>query len=308
MRLTRPITRIAALCFALAALAVLRGAERAPLADLERPIVALLRGANFKVAVAIKDLTSGEELLVNPDESLPIGSSVRIHLVTELYRQASVGRLSLNEVRPLPESARTGGLGVLRFMGKGTVSMGLRDYASLMVTAADNTAANFLTDVVGMDAVNASLQRDGLGEIQFRRRAVSRRLSPNVPENVGTARACLRALERLHRGQVVDRATSDAVLELLSYPELGYVRRELPAGVAFAGLSASGPGMRCDQGIVRLAGRPYIFCALMSGPSITSPRTSGLGSSDQLMTSLSKTVWKFFSARAPAAVPPPATK
>lgn len=299
MRLIRQIVCLACCCL-VAALA--RGADRSSLADLERPVKALLRGAGFQVSVAIKDLISGEELLLNPDESMPIGSSVRIHLVTELYRQAAEGRLSLTEVRALPESARTGGLGVLRYMGKGSVSMNLRDYASLMVTAADNTAANFLTDVVGMAAVNASLQRDGLGEIQFRRRAISRRVNPDAPENRGTARSCLRALERLYRGEVVDRATSDAVLELLSYPELGYVRRDLPSGVAFAGLSASGPGMRCDQGIVRLAGRPYIFCVMMTGAAITSPRVAGQGPADQLMTSLSKTAWKFFSAR----VPPPA--
>lgn len=290
------------------AFAAARGAERSPLAELERPITALLKGANFKVAVAIKDLSSGEELLVNPDESMPIGSSVRIHLVAELYRQAAEGRVSLAEVRPLPESARTGGLGVLRFMGAGTVAMSLRDYASLIVTAADNTAANFVTDVVGMEAVNASLQRDGLAEIQFRRRAVSRRLNPDAPENVGTARACLRALERLQRGQLVDRATSDAVLDLLSLPEVGYVRRDLPAGVAFAGLSASAPGMRCDQGIVRLKNRPYIFCVLMAGAAITSPRSAGAGAADQLMTSLSRTTWRFFSARAAAPVPTQASK
>ena len=283
-------------------------AERRPFSELERSISSLLRGATFKVAVAVKDLTSGEELLVNADEPLPIGSSVRIHLLTELYRQAAGGRLSLSEVRPLPESARTGGLGVLRFMGKGTVAMSLRDYATLMVTAADNTAANFLTDVVGMEAVNASLQREGLEQIQFRRRAVSRRLNPDAPENIGTARACLRALEKLHRGEVVDRATSDAVVELLSYPEVGYVRRELPPGVAFAGLSASGPGMRCDQGIVRLAGRPYVFCVLMAGPAITSPRTAGAGAADQLMTNCSKTAWKFFASRAAASAPVPAAK
>ena len=38
-------------------------------------------------------------------------ANVRIHLVAELYRQAAAGRLNLMEVRPLPESARTGGLG-----------------------------------------------------------------------------------------------------------------------------------------------------------------------------------------------------
>ena len=150
----------------------------------------------FSVGVAIKDLRSGEEFLVNPDAEFPQGSTIRIHLVTELFRQAAAGRLSVDEVRPLPDSVRTGGFGVLRHLGHGTVSLSLRDYAALMMMVNDNTAANFLTDILGMDNVNSSLAAQGTPEIRFRRKAVSRRDAPaDLPENTGTPRAAMRALE-----------------------------------------------------------------------------------------------------------------
>lgn len=241
------------------------GAE-GPSAFRSRLLRESTRVPGFSVGVAIKDLRSGEEFLVNPDAEFPQGSTIRIHLVTELYRQAA-GRLSVDEVRPLPEAARTGGFGVLRHLGHGTVSLSLRDYAALMMMVNDNTAANFLTDVLGMDNVNASLAAQGTPEIRFRRKAVSRRDAPaDLPENTGTPRAAMRALELVHRGAVVDANVSSAILEVLALPESSWFRRDLPSGVRFAGESSAGRDMRCEEGIVLLPGRPYIFCVMYTRP------------------------------------------
>lgn len=233
--------------------------------ELQQAIERIVANSPLRVGVAMKDLATGDEFLVRPDVSFPQGSSIRIHLVAELYRQAAAGKFSLDEVRPVPESARVGGYGVLRYMGQNNqVSLSLRDYAVLVATINDNVAANLLTDVVGMDNVNVSLAAQGTPEIKFQRRAVNRReVSPDTPENVGTPRAVMKALELLYRGKVVNRATSDAILEMLALPDISYVRRDLPFGVRFAGQSGSGPDFRCDEGIVLLPKHAYIFCVMI---------------------------------------------
>lgn len=248
------------------------GVQAAPTAALDGAglrsgLAALAKSSGLQVGIAIKDLTTGDEFLHNADDVFPQGSSIRIHLVTELYRQAAAKKLSVDDVRALPESARTGGTGVLRYMSVGSVSMSLRDYAVLMLTLNDHSAANFLTDTLGMDNVNASLAAQGTPEIKFQRRVMSRREGPNTPENEGTARAVMRSLDLLHRGAVVDRRTSDAILEVLAVPEISYFRRALPRGVSFAGRSGSGPTMRCDAGIVMLADRPFVLCVMVKGLS-----------------------------------------
>lgn len=265
-------------------------------ARFRQDLADLAKGAGFPVGIAIKDLRTQEEFFVDADTEFPIGSCIRIHLVSELFRQAAAKKLSVDEVRPLPESARTRGFGVLRFMGKGTVSMSLRDYAVLMVMVNDNTAANLLSDVLGLENVNASLVAQGTPELKFIRRAGQ---GPEVGqrgrENVGTPRAAMRALELIHQGGVVNRATSDQIIEVLSVPEISYFRRGLPAGGRFAGRSGSGPSFRSDQGIVLLADQPYVFCVMLKGLAAASGDRVAAMKADNLVSSVSRLAVAYFT-------------
>lgn len=277
----------------------LDAAELEGRARFERTLAELVEKSGMQAGYAIKDLVQGDEFIRGGDTVFPQGSSIRIHLIAELFRQAAAGKFSVNEVRPLPEAARVGGYGVLRFMDA-RVALTLRDYAVLTITVNDNTAANFLTDIVGIENVNASLEAQGTPEIRFRRKAISRReAAPNLPENVGTPRSVMRALELIYRGAVVDRATSDAILEVLALPEISYFQRELPPGVKFAGRSGSGPSFRCDEGIVLLEKRPYVFCVMIkdlaSGPSL---RRREYSRADGLIGQISRAAIEYFDPAA----------
>lgn len=256
-----------------------------------------VKNSGLTVGVAIKDLVSGEEFLVDPDGIYPQGSSMRIHLVAELFRQADAGKLSLTEPRKLPDSDVTGGTGVLRYMWRDTLSMSLRDYAVLMIAANDHSAANFLTDVLGMDNVNASLAAQGTPEIKFRRRAVSRREAPGGLENEGTPRSVMRALELMHAGKVVNRSTSDAIIEVLAVREMVYFRRELPPQVLFAGRSGSGPNMRCDVGIVLLPNHPYILCVMVKNLNLPIAGPRNYAKPDALIGTITRLAQAHFTTK-----------
>ena len=275
-------------------------------AYFQRVLADQVASAKMTVGIAIKDLVSGEEFLINADDEFAQGSSIRIHIVTELYRQAAAKKLSVDEVRSFPESARTGGFGVLSHMKKGTVLMSLEDYAVLMIMVNDNSAANCLTDVVGMDNVNASLVAQGTPEIKFQRKAIPRQDIPtNAPENVGTPRAVMRSLELIHSGKVVDRAMSDAILKILALPEVSYFRRSLPPGIAFAGRSGSGRGARCDVGIVMLKERPYVLCVMVKDLGSGAVGGPNYGKADNFISEVTRLAQQYFSSKIPVATDKP---
>lgn len=294
-----PLRPPSLLLLSLLAMGALGAAESPGAAAFREKLRAVAGTPGYTVGVAIKDLVTGEEFHINGDRVFPQGAAIRIHLVTELHRQAAAGKLSLTEVRPLPEAVRTGGFGVLRHLGHGTVSLSLRDYAALMLMVNDNTAANFLTDVLGMANVNASLVAQGTPELKFQRRAISRHAAPpDLPENEGTPRAAMRALALIHEGKVVDRATSDAILEMLALPESAPFRRDLPTGVRFAGESGSSPTMRCEEGIVLLPQHPYIYCAMYTREAGKEQEGRSFGANDPL-EQLSRLALAYFGAGSP---------
>ncbi len=266
-------------------------------ARLQKSITDFAETATMTVGIAIKDLTSGEEFLFNADDEFPQGSSIRIHIVAELYRQAAAKKVTVNEPRAFPESARTPGFGVLSHMNKGTVLMSLHDYAVLMIMVNDNSAANLLTDILGMDAINASLAAQGTPAIKLQRKATPRQENQPIPDNVGTPRAVMRALELLHRGEVVDRATSDAILNVLALPEVSYFRRNLPAGMVFAGRSGSGTNSRCDTGIVMFKARPYVLCVMLKDLPLNPDAGPRFAKADAFIGHVTQLAQKFFSAK-----------
>src|SRR5215470_10918596 len=51
------------------------------------------------MGVAIKDLTTGEEILINDQLRFPTGSSIKIPILIELYKEASMGKYKLSDQR-----------------------------------------------------------------------------------------------------------------------------------------------------------------------------------------------------------------
>jgi beta-lactamase class A len=83
-------------------------------------------------------------------------------------RQVAHGKLSWEECYAVPPTARVQSDGVLGDLSPG-LRMTLHDIAHLMITISDNTASNLLLDLVGMDAVNATMHDIGLTSTRLER-------------------------------------------------------------------------------------------------------------------------------------------
>jgi beta-lactamase class A len=154
---------------------------------------------------------------------------------------------------------------ILNKLGDGTVSMSLRDLAVFMIVLSDNTATNILIDRLGMESINAGIQRLGLKETKLRRRMIDLEAARKGNENVSTPRDIMTLLEKVFRGDALDASHTQEFLRILRLPKNTYqsdFRRALPPDLAIADKAGSLDAVRCDSGIIEIAGHPIILCVM----------------------------------------------
>lgn len=242
------------------------------------------------VGVAIKDLRSGDEFIINGDEVFPQASAIKIHVLAELYRQAEQGKYRLTDVIPVPPSARVGGSGILNELGSAGVSMSIRDYAVLMIVLSDNTATNLLIERVGMENVNRFLQSVGATRTKLQRVMMDLKAATEGRENIGTPRDVMNVLEKMYRGELVSKSASAEMLSILRKAKDGPLRAGIPESLDLADKAGDVDGVKCDVGIVFLQDAPYIICVM----------TKLLQSADDgpnVITGISRLTYQYFERK-----------
>ncbi|MGH8176182.1 MAG: serine hydrolase [Steroidobacter sp.] len=232
---------------------------------MEESIRAVVQQADAVVGVAILDLTDQRAFYLNADAVYPTASTIKIAVLGELYSQheraASAGA-KLGDFYTVNAKDSVGGEGVLGAMTAGVSRITNRDLAALVVSLSDNSATNVLIDRVGMDNVNAWLERLGLKETRLRRHMMDVTAAQEGRENTATPRELVVLLSAVYQGRAFKKATTQDFFKLLSIQKDSYIPRLLPAGLTVANKPGNLDGVRNDAGIVFVAGRPFAIAVM----------------------------------------------
>jgi beta-lactamase class A len=265
-----------------------------PLERLQAQITRAAAGARGSVGVAIKHLESGVEVYLNADEPFPMASTFKLPVLVELYAKAKDGKLSWDElvdIGPLDQHLGSGELAPL--YDPPGIKLSLHNVANLMMLISDNSAADICLAKAGAADVNARLKALRIQGIRVDRpcqelildygsqdtaklknltlkelREAMPRTGPRTdearwalddryaadPRDQATPRAFVTLLEKIWRGEVVDRASSDAILETMKRCTTGAQRIKglLPRDTIVAHKTGSMGGVFDDVGIIYL--------------------------------------------------------
>ena len=176
----------------------------------------------------MKSLETGEEIAINADRQMDTMSVIKIPLMAEVFQQIKDGKFALTDKYTLTKEDILPGTGVLRSLDPGD-TFTVKDLLTLMVIVSDNTATDVLYRMVGgPEAVNRRMQALGLKQTvapaparawfdalnaapspaQFHREA-------KHPYGLSTPREIGQLLEMMERGTLVDKASSDLMLQIL---------------------------------------------------------------------------------------------
>jgi beta-lactamase class A len=268
--LTRSVSAAAATVVCASLFAVLPSPARSQTQHLQQlsqkyqsALEVIVRDVPGVMGIAVVDLTTGDTFGVNHTLVFPQGSSIKVALLIELFRQAEQGTLRLHDAVSIEAAVRTGGSGVLQHFSDGASSLSLRDLAVLMIVLSDNTATNVLIDRVGMDNVNATIASLGFPQTKLQRRMIRPQDSAAGRENVSTPAEAAGVMARIAACDLPMSAEAcDDLRSILELPKA--TPGSLPAGVRVAWKGGSITGVRAGWGIVDLPGRPFAIAAMVN--------------------------------------------
>lgn len=203
-------------------------APQTPLQRLESTMRTLTRSVNATWGIYVKSLETGEEIAIDADRQMETMSTIKIPLMVEAFEQVKAGKFKLTDRYTFAQADSQPGTGTIQRLDPGAV-MTVKDLITMMIIVSDNTATEVLYRMVGgPEAVNARMDAMGLRNTramnvpskwfpQLRAAATTEQFyrDGKYPFGLSTPREMGRLLEMMERGTLVDKASSELMLQIM---------------------------------------------------------------------------------------------
>ncbi|THU40862.1 serine hydrolase [Niastella caeni] len=226
-------------------------------------------------AVAFKDLTTGDTLLINDQAFFHAASTMKTPVMIEVYKQAAAGTFTLNDSFVLKNEFKS-------IVDSSVFSLNANDdsekelYRHLgekrtlynlvydMIIKSSNLATNMVIELVNARNVTQTMRQLGAKRIQVLRGVEDSKAYEKGFNNVTTAHDLMVIFEKMAKGEIVDSASSQAMINILlnqQFKEI--IPARLPRDVKVAHKTGNISHVQHDSGIVFLPnGRKYVLVLL----------------------------------------------
>jgi beta-lactamase class A len=276
--------------------------------SLESRLAPLAAAHKGKVALAVKNLETGESYYLKADEVMPTASLIKVAVMVEAYQQADEGKVKLTDRLTLRTQDKVPGSGILTQHFSDGATLPLRDAVRLMIAYSDNTATNLVLERVGVAAVNRRMEAWVLPNTRINAkvyRGGTTSVDPARTRRYGlgstTAREMVRLFEELQTGERNRPPLKQAMLNhLTKNTDRDKFSRLLPPGTVLAHKDGSTSDTRTDAGLLHTPGGVVALCVLTTGNEDRRWHPDNAG--NLLCALVAKEVYDHFAAPKP---PPP---
>jgi beta-lactamase class A len=236
----------------------------------------IAREAEGEVAVGVIDMESGRYLGIGDRVEMHAASTMKVPILLELYRQADLGRLRIDQSVPVSTTFRSiangaeftyGAAEATRFGGVGT-PVTLDSLARPMITRSSNLATNILIEIVTADSIAATLARiPPAGGMRVLRGVQDDEAFRQGLNNTTTAEGYAHVLAAIARCDILLESSCRRAQDVLLAQEIrSMIPAGLPAGTRVGNKTGNITGIRHDGGIIyRQDGSSYVLVVLTRG-------------------------------------------
>lgn len=269
---------------------------------LERRVENKLQQTEGDFAVAFKDLTTGEQLLIKANESFHAASTMKTPVMIEVYRQANADIFSLQDSLVIKNQFRSIVDGSIFSLDPNADSErelykeeGKKQtiYALMykMIILSSNLATNTIIEKVDAKNVTATMRTLGAQQIQVLRGVEDQKAFDKGLNNTTTAYDLMVIFEKIARGLTVNQKASQEMVKILLDQQFNeIIPAKLPKFVKVAHKTGSITGVHHDTGIIFLPdGRKYVLILLSKNVKDELAGT-------RAMANVSKEIYKYVKA------------
>jgi beta-lactamase class A len=238
---------------------------------LSSRLMPLIEAHKGNVAVAVKNLKTGESFAYRADEPMTTASLIKFPVMIEAYRQAAEKTVDLNSKVTLHDADKVPGSGILTSHFSDGATFPLRDAVHLMIVYSDNTATNLVLDVIGLGSTAATMEKMGYPNSKIHSKVFRGRTTvfPERSKQFGlgstTAAEMVRLFEALERKELVSPQACDEMRKhLLACEDKNKFTRFLPAGTKVAFKTGDLDAAKTAAGIIECPQGPVAVCVLTS--------------------------------------------
>ena len=279
---------------------------------LEQAILPLIKDHQGDVAVAVKNLKTGESYEYKADQPMPTASLIKLPVMIAVYDAVDKGKLSLDEVIEVKKGDQVPGSGVLTSHFSPGTKISLRDAIHLMIVYSDNTATNLVLDKLGLPATNEYMAKLDCPETRINSKVFRRdtSIAKDRSEKYGlgstTAHDMVKLCEQLHAKKMISEKASQQMLDhLFACDDKLKVPRMLPPGTKIAHKTGSVNTSRTDAGIIESPAGPIAYCILTNKNK--DQRWADDNAGDLLCSKIGAAVYKYFNPKNKEAATPVAS-
>ena len=194
--------------------------------DIMKSLDDLIRQSGGQVGLAAHNLASGEEILIQPDQSFHPASTIKVCVMMEAFHQARQGLFSLadsmlvkNEFVSIADGSPyslsiedDSEKDLYQHIGE---SFLIHELILRMITVSSNLATNLLIERVSAEKTTRFMQELGTNDVIVRRGVEDNQAFRIGLNNAATARGMMQILIKLAKGEVVSCEDSDAMIEIM---------------------------------------------------------------------------------------------
>jgi beta-lactamase class A len=220
--------------------------------------------AEIKVSMAVEDLQGKKLFTFRENEKVPSASVIKVPIMVELMEQVKAKKINLEEKYEIKDSDKAGGSGILA-EEKNHKTLTIRELCQEMIRVSDNTATNILIKKLGMEKINARLEKLGLHQTRLNRIMMDTAAVKQGRENWINVLEINELLRKIYFKKVATPLLCDEMMKILKNCEdKTTIPRNIPSEIKIAHKTGGLPYVRGDAAII-FTKMPFIISIFVEG-------------------------------------------